>query len=104
MKNPSKALEEDFSQSILYEVIDKNIARITLNRPHRKNAIRTPDMNEMLSAAFERAQDDDDIKVVLSEAIHCSAAARALIARALDAGAPDNATAIVARCMDGSGA
>ncbi len=47
---------------------------------------------------------DDAIKVVLAEAIHCSAAARALIARALDAGAPDNATAIVARCMEGSGA
>ncbi len=65
MKNPSREVQEDLSQSILYEVIDRNIARITLNRPHRKNAILTPDMNDMLSAAFTRAQDDDDIKVVI---------------------------------------
>lgn len=58
-------IEEDFSTSVLYEVIDGNIARIMLNRPHRKNAIMTPDMNELLAAAFTRAQDDDDIKVVI---------------------------------------
>ncbi|MFW3895193.1 enoyl-CoA hydratase/isomerase family protein [Pseudomonas bharatica] len=57
--------EEDLSQSILYEVIDGHIARITLNRPHRKNAILTPDMNDMLSQAFSRAQDDDEIKVII---------------------------------------
>ncbi|SCW90579.1 enoyl-CoA hydratase [Sphingobium faniae] len=57
--------EEDFSNTILYEVIDGNIARITLNRPHRKNAIMTPDMNDMLVEAFNRAQDDDEIKVVI---------------------------------------
>lgn len=57
--------KEDLSDSILYEVIDGHIARITLNRPHRKNAILTPDMNDMLMAAFERAQDDDEIKVVI---------------------------------------
>ncbi|WP_342244566.1 enoyl-CoA hydratase/isomerase family protein [Pseudomonas sp. OTU5201] len=57
--------EEDLSQSILYEVIDGHIARITLNRPHRKNAILTPDMNDMLSEAFTRAQDDDEIKVII---------------------------------------
>lgn len=57
--------EEDLSQSILYEVIDGHIARITLNRPHRKNAILTPDMNDMLSAALNRAQQDDEIKVVI---------------------------------------
>ncbi len=61
---PSEA-PEDLSNSITYEVLDGKIARITLNRPHRKNAIVTPDMNEMLQAAFERAQDDDDIKVVI---------------------------------------
>lgn len=57
--------EEDLSQSILYDVIDDHIARITLNRPHRKNAIMTPDMNEMLAAALAQAQDDDEIKVVI---------------------------------------
>lgn len=57
--------EEDLSNSILYEVIDGHIARITLNRPHRRNAILTPDMNDMLFAAFARAQDDDEIKVII---------------------------------------
>lgn len=65
MSKTSKAAEEDLSESILYEVIDGNIARISLNRPHRKNAIVTPDMNDLLSAAFARAQDDDEIKVVI---------------------------------------
>jgi len=56
---------EDLSQSILYEVVDAHIARITLNRPHRKNSIVTPEMNDLLSAALTRAQDDDEIKVVI---------------------------------------
>jgi enoyl-CoA hydratase len=65
MTNLPEKAEEDLSNSILYEVIDQHIARITLNRPHRKNAIVTPDMNDLLSAAFTRAQDDDDVKVVI---------------------------------------
>jgi enoyl-CoA hydratase len=56
---------EDFSESILYEVIDGHIAKITLNRPHRRNAILTPEMNEILAAALTRAQDDDAVKVVI---------------------------------------
>lgn len=61
----TSAAKEDLSKTILYEVIDGHIARITLNRPHRKNAILTPEMNDMLLAAFERAQDDDAVKVVI---------------------------------------
>lgn len=57
--------EEDLSRALLYEVVEGHIARITLNRPHRKNAILTPVMNEMLADAFRRAQDDDEVKVVL---------------------------------------
>ncbi len=57
--------EAHLSNAILYEVIDGNIARIVLNRPHRKNAILTPDMNGMLLEAFTRAQDDDSIKVII---------------------------------------
>src|SRR3954447_26694765 len=63
--NEASPVEEDLANSILYEVIDDHIARITLNRPHRKNAIVTPDMNDMLAQAFQRAQDDDEIKVVI---------------------------------------
>ncbi|MDH4565223.1 enoyl-CoA hydratase/isomerase family protein [Pseudomonas sp. BN414] len=65
MNTTPESTEEDLSQSILYEVIDGHIARITLNRPHRKNAILTPDMNDMLSEAFTKAQDDDEIKVII---------------------------------------
>ncbi|MBD9562236.1 enoyl-CoA hydratase/isomerase family protein [Pseudomonas sp. PDM09] len=65
MNNIPDNTEEDLSQSILYEVIDGHIARITLNRPHRKNAIVTPDMNDMLAQAFAKAQDDDEIKVII---------------------------------------
>ncbi|MFN0071168.1 MAG: protein phosphatase 2C domain-containing protein, partial [Chloroflexota bacterium] len=42
---------------------------------------------------------DDDIRTVLSEAMSSGHAAEALIQRALSAGAPDNATAIVGRVM-----
>ena len=56
---------EDLSNSILYEVIDDHICRITLNRPHRRNAIAVPDMNEKLALCLEQAQDDDRVKVVI---------------------------------------
>ncbi len=65
MNSMPESNEEDLTQSIIYEVIDGHIARITLNRPHRKNAILTPDMNDMLAAMFNRAQDDDEIKVII---------------------------------------
>jgi enoyl-CoA hydratase len=60
-ENPS----EDLSNSVLYEVIEKHIAKITLNRPERRNAIVTPFMNELLASHLERAQDDDRVKVVM---------------------------------------
>lgn len=50
---------------VLYEVVDEHIARITLNRPHRRNAILTPWMNDELIDAFERAGDDDLVKVIV---------------------------------------
>jgi protein phosphatase len=43
--------------------------------------------------------EDREIQAILTEALSCQNAASALIARALRAGAPDNATAIVARCL-----
>ena len=56
---------EDLSNSILYEVIEEHICRITLNRPQRRNAIAVPGMNELLAQLLERAQDDDRVKVVI---------------------------------------
>ena len=43
--------------------------------------------------------EDAAIQTVLSEALDCPTAAGALIDRALQAGAPDNATTIVARVV-----
>ena len=57
--------EEDLTNSVLYEVVEDHICKITLNRPHRKNAILTPGMNERLLDAFARAQEDDEVKVIV---------------------------------------
>lgn len=43
--------------------------------------------------------EDAQLQTVLSEALDCPTAARAIVERALVAGAPDNATAVVARCF-----
>jgi PPM family protein phosphatase len=42
--------------------------------------------------------DDAEMQAILASSADCSTAARVLVDRALRAGAPDNATAIVARC------
>ncbi len=60
--------EEDLSQAVLYEIVEDHICLITLNRPHRRNAIVTPDMNVMLAAYLEKAQDDDRVKVIVFKA------------------------------------
>jgi enoyl-CoA hydratase len=59
------SVHEDLSNSILYEIIDEHICRVTLNRPQRRNAIAVPDMNEKLALCLEQAQDDDRVKVVI---------------------------------------
>jgi PPM family protein phosphatase len=46
------------------------------------------------------AVDDTSLSTILSEALDPPNAARAAIERALDAGAPDNATVLVARCVE----
>ena len=64
-----KADEESFDHLVLYEVIDDHIGRITLNRPEKRNAIITPQMNERIASLFQRAQDDDEVKVILFDGI-----------------------------------
>lgn len=49
--------------SILYSVAD-HIATITLNNPERKNAF-TREMLDECQAAFWRASDDDDVRVIV---------------------------------------
>jgi enoyl-CoA hydratase/carnithine racemase len=59
-----KALDE----LVLYDVPENHIARITLNRPERRNAIVAPDMQDYIAELVHRAEDDDDIKVILFDA------------------------------------
>ncbi|HEY3669627.1 MAG TPA: enoyl-CoA hydratase/isomerase family protein [Acidimicrobiia bacterium] len=55
-------IDEDW---VLYDVVAPHIARITINRPERRNAILSPDMHGLFEDRLRRAENDDDIKVVL---------------------------------------
>lgn len=61
-------VHEDLSDSVLYEVVEDHICLITLNRADRRNAIAIPGMNDLLHEHFERAQDDDRVKVIVLRA------------------------------------
>jgi enoyl-CoA hydratase/carnithine racemase len=54
---------EGHGPEVLYEVAD-HVATITLNRPHRRNAISVR-MLQLLSEHFAQADDDGDVRVVL---------------------------------------
>lgn len=54
---------EGYGPEVLYEVRD-HVATVTLNRPHRRNAISVR-MLELLSETFAAADDDADVRVVL---------------------------------------
>lgn len=70
MSNGNEYAEADkFDGFVLFEVIDEHIARITLNRPEKKNAILTPFMNARIAELFQKAQDDDAIKVILFDGV-----------------------------------
>ena len=50
-------------QVVTYEVVDR-VARITLNRPEYRSAQNSA-MTYALDAAFQKATDDDDVKVIV---------------------------------------
>lgn len=54
---------EGHGPEVLYEVAD-HVATITLNRPHRRNAI-SGRMLQLLTELFSRADDSGDVRVVL---------------------------------------
>ena len=58
-------IDEHPESWVLYEKRDLGIAWVTLNRPHRKNAIVSPDMHVVLAERLGRANDDDEVKVVV---------------------------------------
>ncbi len=55
--------EADF-QTLLYDMPHSGIARITMNRPERRNA-QDLQLTYDLNAAFDRAARDDDVRVVI---------------------------------------
>jgi enoyl-CoA hydratase len=57
--------DEDPESWILYEKQDGGIVRITLNRPHRRNAILSPDMHFVMADRLAAAHEDDEVKVIV---------------------------------------
>jgi enoyl-CoA hydratase len=69
-EHPDEAISTDLSDEqidnlVLYEKVDKHIAVITLNRPERLNAFLAPHSFIELRRKVERAEQDDDIKVIV---------------------------------------
>jgi enoyl-CoA hydratase len=69
-QHPEDALGDDLTPEqidnlVLYEKVDDHIAVITLNRPEKLNAFLAPDSFLELRRKIERAEDDDDIKVIV---------------------------------------
>jgi enoyl-CoA hydratase/carnithine racemase len=69
-EHPEDALDADLTpeqidQLVLYETVDNHIAVITLNRPERLNAMLAPHSFLELRRKVERAEEDDDIKVIV---------------------------------------
>jgi enoyl-CoA hydratase len=60
--NDAFEVDEDW---VRYEVVEPHIAQITINRPDRRNAILSPDMHVLFEQRLERAEADDEIKVVV---------------------------------------
>ena len=58
-------VQEDFGfEEIIYEKAEEGIAKITINRPHKRNAF-TPLTVEEMKTAFNDARDDQSIGVVI---------------------------------------
>lgn len=55
-------VDEDW---VRYEVVEPHIAVITINRPDRRNAILSPDMHGLFKDRLDRAEADDEVKVVV---------------------------------------
>ncbi len=69
-EHPAESIDKELSPEevdnlVLYEKVDKHIAVITLNRPDRLNAMLAPHSFHELGRKIERAEDDNDVKVIV---------------------------------------
>ncbi len=55
-------VDEDW---VTYEVVEPHVACITINRPDRRNAILSPDMHALFKDRLDKAEEDDEVKVVV---------------------------------------
>jgi enoyl-CoA hydratase len=62
---PADLTPEEIDNLVLYEKVEGHIAVITFNRPERLNAMVAPDSFLEFRRKFDRAEADDDIKVVV---------------------------------------
>ena len=58
-------LEKPVEETILYEKVEKHIARVTLNRPEKHNALYPPDMFHEIGRKLRMGVVDDEVKVII---------------------------------------
>lgn len=58
-------LEKPVEQTVLYDKIEKHIARLTLNRPEKGNSLFPPEGFREVMRKVQKAEADDDIKVII---------------------------------------
>ena len=59
-------LEKPIEETVIVETeVKKNIARITLNRPEKHNALWPPEGFQVLADALVKTADRDDVKVII---------------------------------------
>lgn len=63
--NEEYKLEKPVDEIVLYDKVTPEIARITLNRPEKHNAMWIPDSFEMFHDRLDTAVKDDEVKVVI---------------------------------------
>lgn len=69
MKNPNVGqeyqLEKPIEETVLYEKLEKHIARLTLNRPEKGNSLYPIEGFEEVAKKVKQAGADDEIKVII---------------------------------------
>ncbi len=58
-------LEKPVDETVLYEKIERHIARLTLNRPEKGNSLYPPEGFAEIKRKVNMAEADDDIKVII---------------------------------------